>query len=130
LKPSVVIHLAALVSVPLADREPDENFQVNIAATYHLAETAARVGVRRIVFASSAAVYGDAHQGPLTEDLLPSPLGRYGAAKLISEQLLSAAARTGGAAASCLRFFNVFGPRQDPTSAYSGVLSKFVAQAR
>ncbi|WP_221030000.1 NAD-dependent epimerase/dehydratase family protein [Actomonas aquatica] len=129
-RPSAIIHLAALVSVPQADRDPDYNFRINIEATHVLAETAAKLGVRRIVMASSAAVYGDAHQGALHEDLMPCPLGRYGAAKLISEQILAVAARVGGASASCLRFFNVFGPRQDPSSPYSGVLSKFVDLGR
>ncbi len=128
-QPDAIIHLAALVSVPEAEKNPDLNFRINIAATHHLAEIARHTRVRRIVFASSAAVYGNPDVFPLHEEAVPRPISRYGAAKLASEHILFAAASGGGSAATCLRFFNVFGPRQDPSSAYSGVISIFAAKA-
>ena len=128
-RPAAIIHLAALVSVPEAEKNPDLNFRINIAATHHLAEIARQAGVRRIVFASSAAVYGNSSDFPLHEAVVPQPIGRYGAAKLASEHILFAAAHAGGSAATCLRFFNVFGARQNPSSAYSGVISIFAATA-
>jgi UDP-glucose 4-epimerase len=89
-------------------------------------EAAQAAAIPRVVFASSAAVYGDCAALPLTEDAPKHPLTPYGAAKLASEELLLGAARTYGFTAVCLRYFNVFGPRQLPGSPYSGVISKFV----
>jgi UDP-glucose 4-epimerase len=128
-QPGAIIHLAALVSVPEAEKNPDLNFLINIAATHHLAEIAHHNSIRRIVFASSAAVYGNPAAFPLYEEVVPQPISRYGAAKLASEHILFAAASAGGCPATCLRFFNVFGPRQVPSSPYSGVISIFVARA-
>lgn len=128
-QPDAIIHLAALVSVPEAEKNPDLNFRINIAATHHLAEIARHTRVRRIVFASSAAVYGNPTAFPLHEDVTPRPISRYGAAKLASEHILFTAAAGDGSSATCLRFFNVFGARQEPTSPYSGVISIFAAKA-
>lgn len=119
------MHLAGLVSVTRAEDDPELNFRLNIKATQVVAEAARRSGVNRVVFASSAAVYGDAPQPPLSESVLAEPVGNYGNAKLMSELLLKQYARSYGMTALCNRYFNVFGPRQDPSSPYSGVISLF-----
>ena len=124
-KPAAMIHLAALVSVPESLQDPVANFRLNLVATFHLAEAARRHHVARVVFASSAAVYGNATDVPLREDSALQPLSPYGGAKLASEALLFSHARSFGFTARCLRYFNVFGPRQDPRSPYSGVISIF-----
>lgn len=124
-KPDAMIHLAALVSVPESIEDPVANFRLNLVATFHLAEAARRHHVQRVVFASSAAVYGNATDIPLREETALHPLSPYGGAKLASESLLFSHARSFGFTARCLRYFNVFGPRQDPRSPYSGVISIF-----
>ncbi len=124
-KPEAIIHLAALVSVPESLQDPVANFRLNLVATFHLAEAARRHHVPRLVFASSAAVYGNATEVPLREDTPLHPLSPYGGAKLASESLLFSHARSFGFTVRCQRYFNVFGPRQDPRSPYSGVISIF-----
>jgi UDP-glucose 4-epimerase len=126
IRPDAIIHLAALVSVVESIRSPDLNFRLNLEATYRVAEVARRHGVRRLVFASSAAVYGDAQTLPIPESAIPNPISPYGAAKLASEQLLLSYAAAYGLTVRIQRYFNVFGPRQDPSSPYSGVVSIFV----
>lgn len=125
LRPDAIVHLAALVSVPESMRDPALNFRLNVLATHEVAEAARRGGVPRIVFASSAAVYGDAADLPLRERAPLSPVSPYGAAKLASEALLLGHGAAFGLTVRCQRYFNVFGPRQDPTSPYSGVISVF-----
>lgn len=124
-RPHAIIHLSALVSVPESIADPTENERLNYHATRLVAEAACAHGTRRVVFASSAAVYGDSSVLPLAEETPCSPLSPYGWAKLKSEKLLLDLARTTGAIVRCHRYFNVFGPRQDPTSPYSGVISIF-----
>ncbi len=131
-RPDALLHLAALVSVPESIADPVLNDRLNVQAT-HAVVAAARAGgtVRRLAFASSAAVYGDNPVLPLTEEARPNPLSPYGAAKLRSEGLLAAAAAAQpGLSTVALRYFNVFGPRQDPRSPYSGVISVFSAALR
>lgn len=128
--PAVLIHLAALVSVQDARQSPDLNFQLNVEATHRVATAAVASGVSRLIFASSAAIYGDNPRIPLAETELPAPIGHYGGAKAASELLLSAIARDAGFDAVLLRFFNVFGPRQRPDSPYSGVISIFADRVR
>jgi len=125
-----IIHLAALVSVPESLRDPALNFRLNIAATHLVAETSRRHGIPRVVFASSAAVYGDVEQLPITENSPKHPISPYGAAKLASESILLGHATAFGFTARCQRYFNVFGPRQDPRSPYSGVISIFCDRLR
>lgn len=125
LRPDAIVHLAALVSVPESLRDPELNFRLNVRATHEVAEAARRGGVPRIVFASSAAVYGNAADLPLHEHTAPHPVSPYGAAKLASEALLLGHGAAFGLTVRCQRYFNVFGPRQDPTSPYSGVISVF-----
>lgn len=124
-RPEAIIHLAALVSVQESIADPALNFSLNVLATQLVGEAARRHGVKRVVFASSAAVYGDATTLPLREDAEKRPISPYGAAKLASEALLLGHAASYGFTARCHRYFNVFGPRQDPASPYSGVISIF-----
>lgn len=125
-QPDAIIHLAGLVSVALGQRAPQENFRLNIEATKVVAESARIHGVPRVVFASTAAVYGDSQELPLDEHGFKDPKSNYGTAKLMSELLLHGYARSYGMTCICCRYFNVFGPRQDPASPYSGVISIFV----
>lgn len=129
-RPDAIVHLAALVSVPIAEQEPLKNWALNVETTHHLAEAARLFQIRRIVFASSAAIYGDNENLPLRECELPRPLGQYGMSKLVGETLLRGYTVSYGLSPICFRYFNVFGPRQDPNSPYSGVVSIFVDRFR
>ncbi|HEX2852288.1 MAG TPA: NAD-dependent epimerase/dehydratase family protein [Opitutaceae bacterium] len=129
-KPEAIIHLAALVSVQESIQNPELNFRLNVVGTQIVAEAARRNGVGRVVFASSAAVYGDARQLPLSEKSETRPISPYGAAKLASEAILLGHAAAFGFTARCQRYFNVYGPRQDPKSPYSGVISIFADRLR
>jgi len=126
-RPEAIIHLAALVSVQESIADPALNHRLNVEATEHVAAAAVKYGVRRVVFASSAAVYGDARELPIDEDAPKQPISPYGEAKLRSESILlnSPAVLAGNCVVRCQRYFNVFGPRQDPASPYSGVISIF-----
>lgn len=126
--PDAIIHLAALVSVQESIQDPALNRRLNVTATELVAEAARQHGVRRIVFASSAAIYGDTPDLPITEETAKHPISPYGEAKLQSEGILLAAG--GGITVRCHRYFNVFGPRQDPASPYSGVISIFERRYR
>ena len=130
IRPDVIIHLAALVSVPESVANPALNDRLNFQATRIVAEAARRYQVPRIVFASSAAVYGDPAVCPSQEDAPKKPLSPYGSAKLASEELLLDYAAKYGLTAYCLRYFNVYGPRQDPRSSYSGVITIFLNHLR
>ena len=121
-----VFHEAALVSVPRSVERPDISFAINAGGTLNVFEAARRAGVRRIVYASSAAVYGDASALPLAETAALGPLAPYGLDKLYTEQLGALYASLYRLEPVALRYFNVFGPRQDPGSPYSGVISIFV----
>jgi UDP-glucose 4-epimerase len=129
-RPEAIIHLAALVSVQESIKDPALNFSLNVAATQSVAEAARLHGVRRIVFASSAAIYGDATDLPIRESAEKKPISPYGAAKLASEALLLGHGAAFGMTVRCQRYFNVFGPRQDPASPYSGVISIFERRYR
>lgn len=124
--PDVVIHLAALVSVPESIANPALDDRLNFQATRIVVEAAREHGVARIVFASSAAVYGDPADSVVGEDAAKKPLSPYGAAKLGSEEHLLDSAQRYGFVAHCQRYFNVYGSRQDPRSPYSGVISIFL----
>ena len=124
-RPDSIVHLAALVSVPAGEEDPAKNFRLNVTGTQLVAEAARQHKVQRTVFASSAAVYGNSTALPLEEIGQTVPISQYGAAKLMSEQLLQAYASSYGISSICFRFFNVYGPRQDPKSPYSGVVSIF-----
>jgi UDP-glucose 4-epimerase len=120
-----IFHEAALVSVPATIEQPRLGFEINARGTFNVFE-AARVGrVRRVVYASSAAIYGDSTELPLAETARPRPLSPYGLDKLYGEHLAALYQSLHGLETFALRYFNVFGPRQDPTSPYSGVISIF-----
>jgi UDP-glucose 4-epimerase len=129
-RPDAIIHLAALVSVPESIANPELNYELNVRATHLVTEAARRHAVRRVVFASSAAVYGNSTDLPLRESADKSPISPYGAAKLASEVLLLGCGAAYGLTVRCQRYFNVFGPRQDPASPYSGVISIFARRYR
>lgn len=122
-----VIHLAAIPSVPRSVRQPARCHRANVEATLALLLAARDAGVRRVVLASSSSVYGESEALPKHEGLCPSPLSPYALHKLIGEQYAALFARLYGLETVALRFFNVFGPRQSPTSQYSGVISLFTA---
>lgn len=128
-KPDAIIHLAALVSVPQSLSEPETNFRLNVLGTQRIIDASAKNGVRRVVFASSAAVYGENPELPLSERSETRPISPYGGAKLASEALLLGHAAL-GFIVRCQRYFNVYGPRQDPRSPYSGVISIFCDKLR
>jgi UDP-glucose 4-epimerase len=121
-----VFHEAALVSVPKSVEQPALSFDINVRGTFNVFDAARQAGVRRVVYASSAAVYGDNEQLPLSETATPIPLSPYGLDKLYTEHLGALYQSLYGQQMLALRYFNVFGPRQDPGSAYSGVISIFV----
>jgi UDP-glucose 4-epimerase len=124
-RPKAVVHLAALVSVQESIANPALNFRLNVQATHAVAIAASRNGAKRLVFASSAAVYGHQKVLPITEEAAARAISPYGAAKHASEQLLHGYGRSFGMTVVCQRYFNVFGLRQDPSSPYSGVISIF-----
>lgn len=124
------LHLAALVSVPESFREPALNYRLNLATADALARLCLEFDCKRLVFASSAAVYGATATPPNRESVMPQPQSPYAAAKLAAEVMLLGYAASYGLEAVCLRYFNVYGPRQDPASPYSGVLSIFTDRFR
>jgi UDP-glucose 4-epimerase len=123
-----VFHQAAIPSVPRSVAEPIESHEAGPTATLNVLEAARRAGVRRVMFAASSSAYGDAEELPKREDMPPRPLSPYAAGKLAGEHYVRVYARTMGLDGVSLRYFNVFGPRQDPSSPYSGVISAFVAR--
>ena len=122
----VVFHQAAIVSVPYSVEHPHETLDVNLQGTLNVLDAARKEGVRRVVMASSAAIYGEDPELPKRETMVPSPISPYGLEKLASEHYLAIWAKLFGIETVGLRYFNVFGPRQDPSSPYSGVISIFV----
>jgi UDP-glucose 4-epimerase len=125
-----IVHLAAQVSVVNSVQNPLVDMQVNYGGTLHVLEYARAAGVKKIVFASSAAVYGEVATMPVGEDTPTRPVSPYGIDKLASEHALDYYAAVHGVPGTALRFFNVYGPRQDPSSPYSGVISIFADRAR
>jgi UDP-glucose 4-epimerase len=121
-----VFHEAAIPSVPRSVREPLSSHASGPTATLNMLEAARQAGVRRFVFAASSSAYGETVELPKHEGIVPSPLSPYAAGKLAGEHYVSVYAQTMGLDGVNLRYFNVFGPRQDPSSPYSGVISKFV----
>jgi UDP-glucose 4-epimerase len=121
-------HLAAIASVELGVRDWLGTHRVNLGGTIAVLDAAARAGGVPVVYASSAAVYGEQTHLPIAEDAPTRPLSSYGADKLGSEQHARVAGAVHGVPTCGLRFFNVFGPRQDPASPYSGVISVFAGR--
>jgi UDP-glucose 4-epimerase len=120
-----IYHLAACPSVPKSFDQPEACHAINATGTLLLARAAAAANVARIVFASSCAIYGDAGDVAVSEACPPQPKSPYAAQKLLGEHYLADFGAVGGFKAVSLRFFNVYGPRQDPSSPYSGVISIF-----
>jgi nucleoside-diphosphate-sugar epimerase len=120
-----VLHHAALASVHVSVQDPLRAHRVNTLGTLNMLLAAREAGVERVVLASSAAVYGAAQALPLKEETPPQPLSPYAATKLAGEGYLRGFLGSFGLEGVSLRYFNVYGPRQDPTSPYSGVISKF-----
>ena len=121
----VIFHEAALASVPRSVADPLSTNQHCVTATLNLLVAARAAGVRRVVYAGSSSAYGDTPTLPKREEMLPSPISPYAVAKLAGEQYMLAFSRVYGLETVVLRYFNVFGPFQDPTSQYSGVLAVF-----
>jgi nucleoside-diphosphate-sugar epimerase len=124
-----VLHLGALPSVPRSVKTPVEAHAINSTGTLHVLLAAHEAGVRRLVFASSSSIYGDSPVLPKTEEMIPAPLSPYAASKIAGEHYCQVFDRLYGLETVMLRYFNVFGPRQDPSSPYSGVISLFITAA-
>lgn len=122
----VVYHLAALASVPRSIADPEPSHDSNINGTFRVLRAAAEGKVRRLVYAASSSGYGDTEQLPKTESMRPMPKSPYAVQKLLGEYYASVFHSCFGLETVALRFFNVYGPRQDPSSPYSGVLSLFM----
>lgn len=125
----MVLHQAALPSVPRSIKAPITTNEVNIGGTLKLMSAANRAGVRRIVLASSSSVYGDGVKLPKDETMKPSPLSPYAVSKLACEHYTKVFSEIYDMETLAIRYFNVFGPRQDPSSQYSGVIAKFMTAA-
>ncbi|MBI4876770.1 MAG: SDR family oxidoreductase [Acidobacteria bacterium] len=123
---AVVFHLAAIPSVPRSISDPVPSHTVNIDGTFNVFRAAAESGARRVVYAASSSAYGDTEMLPKVETMLPRPKSPYAAQKLMGEYYASVFHSCYGLETVSLRFFNVYGPRQDPSSPYSGVLSVFM----
>ena len=125
----MILHQAAIPSVPRSIKAPVISNDVNIGGTLKLLSAAHKAGVRRMVMASSSSVYGNAETLPKTEDMIPKPMSPYAVTKLTGEYYLRIFAELYGMETLSIRYFNVFGPRQDPNSQYSGVIAKFMKVA-
>jgi UDP-N-acetylglucosamine/UDP-N-acetyl-alpha-D-glucosaminouronate 4-epimerase len=125
-----IYHLAARPSVPWSLQHPEAAYQANHGTTLALIEAASKAGVKRVVFSSSSAIYGDNPALPKREDMAPEPKSPYAEHKLLGERALRTAHELGQLEAVSLRYFNVYGPRQDPSSPYSGVISLFAQWAQ
>lgn len=124
-----ILHQAALPSVPRSIKAPVTSNDVNVGGTLKLLSAAHKAGVRRVIFASSSSVYGDTEVLPKHEGMTPQPMSPYAVTKLTGEHYLRVFADIYGMETLAIRYFNVFGPRQDPTSQYSGVIAKFMTAA-
>jgi nucleoside-diphosphate-sugar epimerase len=122
----IVFHQAALPSVPRSVDNPRETHQACVNGTFNLLVKAKDSGVRRVIYAASSSAYGDQAVLPKVETMNPEPLSPYAAAKLTGEYYCRVFSQVYGMDTLSLRYFNVFGPRQDPSSTYSGVISRFI----
>jgi len=122
-----VLHLAAQVSVQASVNDPPESCSTNIGGFVNVLQAARSYGVQRMVYASSAAVYGRPLRLPVSERDIPQPCSPYGLEKYVNDQYAVLFAKAFGISLLGLRYFNVYGPRQDPQSSYAGVISKFIS---
>lgn len=125
----VIFHLAAVVSVPQTIEDPVESASINEMGTLYVLETARKKGIPRVIFSSSCAVYGDAPRLPKKESMPLNPSSPYAVQKRTAEHYMRLGYELYGLETISLRYFNVYGPRQDPSSPYSGVISIFMNQA-
>jgi UDP-N-acetylglucosamine/UDP-N-acetyl-alpha-D-glucosaminouronate 4-epimerase len=125
-----VLHQAAIPSVPRSVEAPLESHEANATATLNLLSAAQKAGVKRVVYAGSSSAYGNQSGDYKREDMTPDPLSPYAASKLAGEQYCRVFSECYGLETVCLRYFNVFGPRQDLASMYSAVVPKFIAAVR
>src|SRR5437588_147057 len=123
-----VLHQAAIPSVPKSVLDPLGSNRANVDGTVHLLVAAKDAKVKRVVYAASSSAYGDTPTLPKHEGMTPNPISPYAVAKLASEYYMTSFFRCYGLETVCLRYFNIFGPRQDPSSPYSVVLAKFITQ--
>lgn len=123
----VIFHQGAKASVPRSIKDPEGTFRVNVVGTHGLLLAGREAGVRRLVFASSSSIYGPTETLPKIETMPPNPVSPYAAQKLSAEQLCMAFSHSMGVEAVALRYFNVYGPRQDPNSGYAAVIPAFSA---
>ena len=123
-----VLHQAAIPSVPKSVLDPLGSNRANIDGTVNVLVAARDAKVKRVVYAASSSAYGDTPTLPKHEEMKPDPISPYAVAKLASEQYMISFYRCYGLETVCLRYFNIFGPHQDPSSPYSGVLAKFITQ--
>ncbi|MDQ3129691.1 MAG: SDR family oxidoreductase, partial [Acidobacteriota bacterium] len=122
----IIFHEAALPSVPRSVENPLETHEACVSGTLNLLLAAKEANVRRVIYAASSSAYGDQPTLPKIETMNPEPLSPYAAAKLMGEYYCQVFSRVYGIETLCLRYFNVFGPRQNPSSMYSGVISRFI----
>ncbi len=124
-----VFHQAALASVPRSIEDPELTHRANLTGTLNVLLAARHNGVKKVVYASSSSVYGDTPTLPKSEDMPPNPLSPYAVTKLAGEYYCRVFQQVYGLATVCLRYFNVYGPRQDPESQYAAVIPRFIARA-
>lgn len=120
-----VLHQAALPSVPRSVRDPITTNEINVLGTLNVLQAARDAQIKRMIYASSSSVYGNSQELPKCEDMYPKPLSPYAISKLTGEQYCQSFWRLYGFETVCLRYFNVFGPHQDPTSQYAAVVPRF-----
>jgi nucleoside-diphosphate-sugar epimerase len=123
-----IFHLAALPSVPRSVLDPRTSHRANIDGTFNLLEAARAAGVKRVIYSASSSAYGDQPGFPQRETMAPMPISPYAVQKVAGELYMSSYWRVFGLETVCLRYFNIFGPRQVPNSPYSGVMAKFTLQ--
>jgi UDP-glucose 4-epimerase len=121
----IVFHQAAMASVPLSVERPRDFYDVNVTGTLNVLEAAAAAKVRRVMFAASSSAYGESEVLPKIESMPPQPLSPYASSKVAGEGLMRAWANCYGVDTACLRYFNIFGPRQTADSAYAAVIAAF-----
>jgi nucleoside-diphosphate-sugar epimerase len=124
----IIFHEGALPSVPRSVKEPAPSHDCNINGTFTLLEAARAAGVRRIIYAASSSAYGNQPGMPRHESMTPAPIAPYAVQKLTGELYMKSYWQVYGVETACLRYFNIFGPRQAPDSPYSGVMAKFILQ--
>ena len=123
-----ILHQGALPSVPRSVKEPRPSHNANLDGTFNLLEGARAAGVKRVLYAASSSAYGNQPGFPRVETMTPQPIAPYPVQKLAGELYMQSYARVYGMETACLRYFNIFGPRQAPDSPYSGVIAKWAMQ--